>query len=522
MEQSPTKSRKRTIAVVVGSLALVGLLAVGASALQGFLEGADADAAAGSGNAGSAEPATGAAEGGAGAIGEWTAVETGLTWAEAFLAAPETLYLLSTAPGVSGVEAPTRQALYSSADAETWDVAVLGGEMWVNDLTEREGTLYAIGTAPGTSDREAVIGIRAPDDDAFAVTPLATDFAGPPPGLDGGTNRSVSIAGSDAIVAAVATQVWGDYSSLLPEGVVSDNRGYVETAEGIAVVDWDLQQQAMMACNGDGTMGAGPAGERLLRSLPAENTTMPEEDGGAADPAVACDPNDIDPFVVHRATWEELGLGANPSIIEIYVSADGESFEKVETDLPGGHPVQLHEVDDGFVALASSWPASSAWHSPDGRSWTELKDLPAMDSVTTAGSIGGRIVVAGSRSGVGPVLAVYDDPGATPQIVEPAGSLVDLGGDVWLASAAIDNGVAVLMTTTWDPGASTDRMELRTSTDLESWTSTPATDMVGDMNAQAGPVLVTAQGIYAQFMAYDSRPDAPWHPIHLMAIAERG
>ena len=235
------------------------------------------------------------------------------------------------------------------------------------------------------------------------------------------------------------------------------------------------------------------------------------------------DPSQHEPSVVFEATWDELGLEANPSLVELYVSDDGAGFEKVETDIPSGSIVSLFSAGDGFVALANAYPQQSAWYSADGRSWSELQGLPGMDATVTAGSLGGRIVVVGNMSGFGPVVAAYDGAGdADPEIIDVASLVGGFNEEVYLPAAAVDDGAAVLAVSEFDMARGRDRTTLVTSSDLEEWTATPVSEMVGDLQTQAGQVMIADGGIYAQIIGHDVRPNQPWRPIPLLAIAERG
>ncbi len=521
MEQGRAKSRNRAIAMIAGSLALVAVIAVGASALQGFLEEGDRDAEQAFAADGSTESV---------AALDWRAVESGVGWSRASFAGEDTLYLVSTAPGVlgDGDLVPEEQAIYTSSDGVAWNLGGTGGEMWVSDLTERDGVLYAVGTAPAAGGAtEAVVGIQEGDQGAWRLIALPTDFDGTvAPAIDAGSSQSVSIAGQDTLVAAVSTQVWADYSSLLPEGVVSGNYQIIETPEGLRVIDWDLHDAAALECGeGDWERERAAASTTTVMSGDMlENTTVPDTRPLTGQPDLCAglmDPTASEAFVVHQATWDELGLDGSPSLNEIYVSGDGETFEKVaETGLPDGAILELFTAGDGFVTLARQYPQQTAWYSTDGRRWTELGGLPEMDALVFAGSVDGRIVVGGNRSGVGPLVAAYDDPAGDPRVIDVAGAVGGFGGEVYLPSGAAGNGIAVLAVNVFDQEGR-DHTELVTSTDLESWTVTPSTDLVGDRPTQPGEILIRDDGIYTQLLTSDVRPDGQWLPLPVMAIAER-
>ncbi len=358
MEAGRRHNRRRTLAMSgLAVVAVVGL-AAGANALQSAITDEGGDVAADNDLTLSAGEIT------------WSGYESPVGNAT-FVTDGGTVYALTTAPGTRGMqpgEAP--QAIFTTTDGESWTHQVLGGDVWVSDLDIDDGVLYAIGTAPGVSLLEGDGSIRISTSDDQGLNWSATDVplaasasvGGLP--VDGAwTNASIA-AGDGAVVALVNTELWGDYTSLVPPEFTRGAVEVVATDDGVKVVDWDAVSAAQAGCGGD-------LGFDLARRNGAEPAAEPakQQDGECAG-VFQFDPRTDDRFTVYSATWEELGIEAGtPRVSEMFVSTGGGAFEAVETPIPSSSSARVVRVEGGFLVYLSEQGTTAAWFSSDGRTW---------------------------------------------------------------------------------------------------------------------------------------------------------
>ena len=517
MEAGKRYQRRRAVGVTVAGLAMVGALGFGANAIQSAITD---DPAADVAEDGASDQADGVLAGGP---LEWVAYESPLAFAPRLVAGDGTIYALTTAPNTRGMPIDqVPQAIFASTDGSEWTNQVLPSDLWVQDLAERDGTLYAIGTAQGVDIRagdDATVRIGTSDDDGveWAYTDIDLEAASPGGIPVGHVSSMASIAaGEDAVVAAVNTQFFADYTAIVPEEFRGDAFGVMTTDEGISVVDWNAQNAAAMECEGQLAREARARGDAVAPDA-VVTTTAIEGEPSAEPGAVDCDmvfrgnPGDIDQFVVHRAIWAELGLERSPMFAELFVSADGTEFERVESPFPGSGITQIVAVEGGFVGTTVDTTAR-LWFSPDGRSWQEASGLPVMDWVVDAGMLDGRLVVIGSSMGRAAVASAPDIDGAWTTHELPVGQAD--GVEQFVASGDVGSGSVALALQVLTPDGNLNQSMVLSTSDLVTWSESPLNEIVGPNNASVESLVVAGDRIDASVFISNANGDG----THLWSV----
>jgi hypothetical protein len=491
MDAGKRYQRRRTAGMTVAGLVMVGVLAFGANALQSAITDDSADVTEDGGpdeNDGSLV---------AGGSLEWVAYESPLAYTSKLVGGDGTVYALTTAPNTRGMPIDqVPQAIFATTDGGDWTNQVLPRDLWVQDLAERGGTLYAIGTAPGVDVQagdDASVRIGTSDDAGveWAYTDLDLEAADPGGAPVGHVSSTASIAaGESAVVAAVTTQFFADYSALVPEEFTGDNYGVVTGDEGLAVVDWNAHNEAVNLCQGE--MGVPGVARRGNGVAPGGEEPV---QGGDADceMIVRGNPADVDEAVVHRATWDELGLERSPMFAELFVSPDGTEFERVPSPFPGTGTTKVVAVEGGFVGTTVDTTAR-LWFSPDGRTWTEAAGLPVIDWVIDAAVLDGRLVVMGSDMGRAVVASAPDIDGAWTTHDLPVGPAE--GMEQFVGAGDVGESTAALGIQTFDAGGIGTSTVLH-SADLVTWSETPLAEIVGPSSASFESMVVTGDRIDA-------------------------
>ena len=347
---------------------------------------------------------------------DWYAVDGTLAYVDRITASSDgSFYALSSAPGRGFDVWPPVRAVYHSVDGETWDFAVLDGEIGAKDLAERNGILYLIGTAPsvgGFGDAPTVVVSASADAGITWDQSSLPTVAAPPQGVGdvGGTEMSLHLATSGSgLVAVVQTNFWIDFWQLVPPEALGEGRDVRPTGDGVEIIDYAVFEQLDLECAAAGGFDDSVAVEDLPE--PCRQLATGEVEGA----------------VVDTLTWEELGLaGGQPVFSEVFLSADGDSWEAIDSPFNAGRTMSgLYPLANGYVATQwSEFGGVDIWTSSDGRTWEVATGVPSFDWVIAAGTVGADDVILGSVRGS--VAAAWSDGGggwgevAIPMMLDPA------------------------------------------------------------------------------------------------------
>lgn len=400
---------------------------------------------------------------------DWYAIEAPLGHSQRlFSTANGDFYALSTAPGRT-VAWPPPKAIYKSGDGENWDMIPLGGDNSADDMAAAQGRLYLIGTAPGSGnfDEPAEVVVSASDDDgATWTTSLLPTVAGPPGGAPIQWSQLLMriAASNDAVVAVAQSQFFLDYGRLVPAEFAGDY-GYNPRADGVDVIDHRIMEQAFMTCEREMEAAGGDF------SGLSEDCRRLFEEGDEAVGSVA--------FI----TWEEMGLpdGGEPVFSEMFVSADGVTFEAVESPFTAGSEMAgLYAVPDGFIGVESDRGRVSLWRSSDGRSWQQDAALPNLNWVSSVGVTGGRAVVIGYGLQGDPLVAWEDDSGGWQVIdFDELLGAMPANGERWMSSAGVGPMGVVAVFQSFDELTGREISQVALGTSPEDWSLVPIEEITG-------------------------------------------
>jgi hypothetical protein len=343
-----------------------------------------------------------------------------------FTTAGGVTYAISTAPGAKGnPNGVDPQELYSTSDGVKWSSTSLGEKPWVADLTESEGVLYALGTGPGAQAGTTDYKLSTSTDGGAQWDDSSIPVSFTPPKSDVPLQPSTSVhvaRGDHTTVVMAKTSYWADVSKVLGKDVATH-----ATDAGVEVYD-------MAAC-------------QAQRKVAASGGTDP-----ASVPPGACDKK-----VVATHPWSDFGI-SDPAALhqqKAVVKDDGGSWRTI--DLPNASDTSVSDIaatSNGFVMVESTYgtgPASAQiWTSGDGRSWSQMSQVPAFDNVSISGN---RMIGVDNTSSK---LYVSNDAGsswiAAPDVaglipgsdaIEPYNTTADVG----------PLGYAVVVRTTGSEGA---------------------------------------------------------------------
>lgn len=423
---------------------------------------------------------------------DWYAIEAPLGHSQRLFATSNgAFYALSTAPGRT-ISWPPPKAVYKSGDGENWEIIPLGGDNSANDMAAGRGVLYLIGTAPGSGnfDEPAEVVVSASDDEgATWNTTLLPTVASPPGGAPiEWSNLTTRIAANDdAVVAVVNSQFFLDYGQLVPSEFAGDY-GYNPRADGVDVIDHRLMDQMYMTCEEE--MGA-TGGD--LAGISEECRRLFEE----GDESVGS---------IGFVTWEEMGLpaGGEPAFSEIFVSADGDTFESVESPFRVGSEVSgLFALPDGFMGVESDRGRTALWRSDDGRTWSLDDDMPNFTWVTGVGVTGGRAVVIGQGFQGESIVAWESEAGVWETIDFDAllGPMPANGGR-WLSSAGVGPMGVVAVFQSVDERTGREFTEVALGTSPTDWSLVPIEEITGMSGGYANWVAVGTDRIMVKYDVY--------------------
>jgi hypothetical protein len=377
-------------------------------------------------------------------------------------------YALSTAPGTA-IDWPPPQAIYSSTDGENWDFVVLGNDIGGSDMAVRGDTIYLIGTAPGFGGfgEPPVVVINSSRDAGMSWDQIPLPTAATPPaeaGDVGWTEMSMHVASSAAgLVAVVQTNFWLDFRRLVPEEFLVGEVDVRPTEEGVRVIDYSIMSRLEQECSAEGGF---PEGDVDLDTVP--------------EPCRKLMTGDVEESVVATLTWEELGLeDGQPVFSEVFYSADGETWESVESPFAAGQTLaSLYATASGFVA--SQWSdtgTNTIWYSSNGRTW-EATSLSGFEWIVAAGTVEGREVILGnSRSHA--VVAWADGAGGWTEI-DLSNDVAGVAGTSWVGSGAVGPlGVVAIVTAEGAIGGNTQGTMLLHGTSPDAWNLVPLDTISG-------------------------------------------
>lgn len=396
---------------------------------------------------------------------DWYAIDSPLGYSQRVLATDTgTFYALSTTPG-NNFDWPIPKAIYKSTDGENWDIIDLDPNIGSSDMALRGETIYLIGTSPANVNFQEPpdIVISASNDDGISwEQTLIESQAAPPGGADlewANVNMRIG-ASSKGVLAAVNSQFFLDYRSLMPPEFVGNNLGYTGVEEGVAVVDYQVLDQMYMTC------------EREMEAVGGDFEQMSLEcqqlfEGGDEVGAIAV------------VTWEELGLpeGGSPFFSEMFLSVDGVNFEPVESPLdPSGDLNTLHASDGGFLLVEWNQGGQRIWFSEDGRAWDEAP-VADFDWITNIGTVEGKTVILGQ--GRNSSMAAWQNDAGGWDLVDFNSILGGGNQNRWLSAGAVGPlGVAAVFQT-FDERAGREFIEVAVGTSPETWSVVDVDGIVG-------------------------------------------
>jgi hypothetical protein len=335
-------------------------------------------------------------------------------------------------------------------------VAVLADDVYARDLAVGGDTLYVIGTAPGFAavdpDVPEVV-VSASDDGAGTWTARRLPVAAIPPSEVGAVRSMFSstwIAANDsAVVAAVATNYDVDLRSLVPADVLGPNTEVIATEDGVDIVDYGLLE-GLEGRLGNCVEDIGPDGSISVRceGVAVEGVSPTTTAVEPADPSgpVATTVGVVKDGVVASFTWEELGFsGAQQAAFsELFVSADGDTFEAVDSPFAAGGSLMYFEAaGTEFFAVEGGFEGVPVfWRSVDGRSWQQITPPAGLQYVVDVGAMGDDLVVVGWDQMQRPVVAWGDGAGSWTEadLTGVLPGVQGIGGDFgesWISAGSV-------------------------------------------------------------------------------------
>ena len=359
----------------------------------------------------------------------------------------DTLYVLSTAPAVAGLNDSFRQAIYSSDDGISWTPQVLDRGALLSDIVTHDGVVYGLSTSPGTRAGSVDVLAVSSRDGGGTWDSTVLPFEVPVAEGDGWLNARRSVAAGDGGVLAALTYTLNvDPRSVLPPEFAGseDVFAWFDPERSLIVVESHiadcLPEEAIEEVPDDidgsevGALGG------------AEGTTEESVEEAVGD--APCGP----PEPVREFTLAELGLQASDlaaTTSTLLWSADGADFEPI--DGPLSSVEQVLAVDDGFFALASAGADDplSVWRSADGRTWEETAGGPVVPRQEW-GWVGNRSALLGEVAGR-PMVVTREVGVLTAWTVGDTGEWIasalpiDAGDDFWVSAFEVESDGAAIV-----------------------------------------------------------------------------
>jgi hypothetical protein len=431
---------------------------------------------------------------------EWYAIDGSIGWADSVVADSDgTFYALSTAPG-RAFAWPAPKALYRSTDGESWDAILLDDDIYARDMAIAGGTVYLISTAPSFGNPveapQTLVHVSDDAGDSWARIELPTEAAPPAGAQTNWVDATMRIAaGEHGVLAAVNTNFYVDYWSLLPQQLLTGERGTEETPDGIRIVDYMVYEQAYMEC------------EQAMSSADDE---IPEicrrlEEGTLAE------------AIIEEFTWADLGLSGPPSFSELFLSTDGETFEVIPAPFEGTRLGDLYATPLGFVAVEwMDFGGSRLWQSPDGRSWSQPGDVLTvpLDWINTMGAYGGDTVYVGSARGV-PTVA-WQRRGEWHEVDLAGLGFVDPQGNSWVNQSAVGPLGVFLVVQSYDEVRGTEEARLFHGVAPDDWTEVDLAGLMPGTGYISWIVIGTDQAVLRAEI-WDAGPPLN---LHIVGVPE--
>ncbi len=420
---------------------------------------------------------------------DWYAIEAPLGHSQRlFATAGGTFYALSTAPG-QAINWPPPKAIYKSGDGENWELISLDDNNSAEDMAASGSALYLIGTAPGTGnfdEPDEIVVSASTDEGATWATTLLPTVAAPPGGapIEWSTLSTRIAANNDAVVAVVQSQFYLDYGRLVPPEFSGDYE-YSPRADGVEVIDHRIMDQAHMVC------------EREMEATGGDTASLSDEcrrlfeEGDDSIGSVA--------FV----TWEEMGLpeGGEPVFSEVFVSADGMTFDAVESPFTAGSEMaSLFALPDGFLGVEMNRGRAVLWRSNDGRTWQQAADMPNFNWVTNVGAFGGRAVVIG-HGNQGDSMVAWEDEAGGWEVVDFDGLLgpAPANGGRWMSTAGVGPMGIVAVFQSFDERAGREFTQVALGTSPVDWSFVPVEEITGISGGYSDWVAVGTDRILVRY-----------------------
>ncbi|QYG91653.1 hypothetical protein HC251_03830 [Iamia sp. SCSIO 61187] len=349
--------------------------------------------------AGGDDPTTSTTDRAASVVGsplEWTTTEVqdGLGLAGPVVSDGGAVYALSTE---AGSDTWGSRRLYRSTDGDSWTGVDLPADLHAAGVAGSEGSLYAVGTSAAGGDLQIATSTDggagwSGSDVPLDLEALAEGF----PGTARIADAEVAVAdGTTVVVASVRGLV--DPAEVLPAD--ADPDAWYQTSDGLTRIQDD-------PCAASAEEGARSGATTTVPPTTSAPATAPAADPEGVDGATAgedCTPTR------EVVTWEEMGVGeAGIALAEgqthVFVATDGGPLEPSQV-IPGTTSLDpmtasLLAADDGFWYVRQSYgdqqpgegAATTAWHSVDGATWTEVP-VAGGEGLVASGVLDGRPAV---------------------------------------------------------------------------------------------------------------------------------
>ena len=494
------RSRRQWL-MVGGSIAAVVIGVLGTVAIAGALRDRTSDAPA---DAVASNEPTGAAL----TDLDWYAVQGTVGPVRSMHAAADgTVYALSTMPGGRNI-GPPEPAIYASGDGADWDVLPIAPDIYAGDMAVRGDHLYLIGTAPANAalGGDVAVNISATDDfgRSWEITELPIE-AKPPDGLAVHWYHADTeiAAGAGGVLAVVATSFEVDLRSLVPADLVGPGRDVVPSPTGVDIIDFQLVEEMFMRCEGFDIAEVEP-GVPVTTVAPGALPDNPDGEPAEIDCQALLEQGEM-AGVVDSLTWDELGLDASqqPRFTEAFFSVDGTTFEPVDVDFSPGQPLAgLYAAGDRFFAAEQN---GVLWESPDGRSWSQVDDVPAMTWVQSIQAVGDDVVLIGDARNR-PVVAWAADGSWNTADLDPLLDEYGLGQERWVSAAGAGALGAVLVVQSWSEGAIGPESVIVVGRSPDEWDILPVEGLLPDGNEMfASWVFVGDESVLVSYTGFDGR-----------------
>jgi hypothetical protein len=384
------------------------------------------------------------------------------------------LYALSTAPDadITSTAMPPA-AVYRFGEDGSWTLAAQGDDVaHFNDLAADGELLYSVSTAPGTGGQGAVPMLSSSADGGRTWT--AKTLVSPPsppsaalPWVPVQYESVESVPGITAALVSTAFRVPSAWvKDQLPDPAMRNRvSGTSARPEGLAVLAMPKFEPPTPA-------------EIEERRRDLQQGVTPTTAPGSPPPTMP------EPEVLHVIPWARLGVSGPEALrpVNQMFLREGDAWTPVDVDVPVDDALSVHLASIGHkLALVASAPSgglfgfrSTVLVSSDGRRWSPVTGIDDRQFAAA-----GSNWVSIETMPPSPVVHVSADDGATWQdraleAVDPrlAGGFIEhlAGGPLGLAfSVRTGTGGSFVVTTR----------------DLNRWTVTPATEILGDLSVSS-------------------------------------